>query len=62
MNKIHNHEKIRSFVYVAHRQNEMNEKFLEYIDHAIISNEIENQICRKMNDVNIFANAKSFNV
>ena len=62
MNKIHNHEKTRSFVYFAHRQNEINEKFLEYVDHATNLNKIENQICRKLNDVNVFANVKSFDV
>ena len=62
MNKIHNHKRTRSSVHVAHRQSEMNEKFLEYIDHATTSDEIENQICRKMNDANVFANAKPSDV
>ena len=62
MDKTHNHEGTRPSAHVAHRQSEMNEEFLEYIDHATTSDEIEDQICRKINDVNVFANAKFFDV
>ena len=62
MNKTHNHESTRVFSHVAHRQNEMNEKFIEYVDRATSLSEIENQICQMSNNVNDFTNAKSFDI
>ena len=62
MNKTHNHESTRIFSHVAHRQNEMNEKFIEYVDRTTSSNKTENQICQMSNNVNDLTNAKSFDI
>ena len=62
MNKTHNHEFTRVFFHVAHRQNEMNEKFIEYVDRATSSDEIEDQICQMSNNANDFTDAKSSDI
>lgn len=42
MNKIYNYRKIRIFFHVVHRQNEMNEKFIKYVDQTTSLNKIKN--------------------
>lgn len=58
VDKIHNHEGTRSSSHVAHRQNEMDEEFIEYVDHATGSGETEGQIRRELNDANVLTGAK----